>query len=75
MLNLLGWSLSLFLSIGLICFLYPDYQGNPLSRTTHIIYQSFSRTLWGICIGFMIYSCVAKTGGTRKQLISDFYSS
>jgi hypothetical protein len=60
-----GWILSFFISFGLICFLYPDYQGNPLSKTMHIIYQSILRQLWGLCIAFMIYSCATKNGGKK----------
>ena len=63
--NIIGWLISLFLCFGLIFFIYPDYQGNPLSKPTHIIYQCFSRTLWGISIGFMIFSCITKYGGKK----------
>ena len=33
------------------------------SKVTHIIYQSFSRTFWGLGLGYIIYACETGNGG------------
>lgn len=49
---------------GIILFgLYEDYNGSPLSRTQHILYQASSRTLWAIGLGYIILACLSNQGG------------
>ncbi len=63
--NLFGWILSLFM-MGLLIFgVYPDYngKGHPLSLTEHILYQATSRTIWGLAVAFIIFSCTTNKGG------------
>jgi hypothetical protein len=52
------------LFFGLLVFgLYPNAQGNPLSREAMILYRSFSAVVWAMCLGFLIFSCVTSFGG------------
>ena len=51
---------------GLLVFgLYPDFNGNPLSRETHIVYQATGRVMWAVAVGYMIFACLTSQGGTR----------
>ena len=65
------WAVSIAMCVFVIYGLYPDVQGeHPLSRTTHILYQSFSKLFWSISVSFMIYSCVSNSGGVINDLLS-----
>jgi len=40
-----------------------EYPQTYFSRTTHIIYQSISRTCWGLGLGYIIFACETGNGG------------
>src|SRR5690349_20598115 len=43
---------------------YPDYILVPgIDRTSFIIYQSLSRTLWSAAIGWLFFLCMTNRGG------------
>ena len=59
--------------IGLICIFgtYPDYiLLNGLSRSILVAYQSLSRTLWAMCIGWMLFLCSINQGGIINKFLS-----
>jgi hypothetical protein len=66
-LNMLIWVFSILLMGSVVFGLYPDVKasvlGTGLSRTTHIIYQTFSKIAWSIGLSFLIYSCITDNGG------------
>ena len=52
--------------------LYMDNRIYPeifFSKATHIIYQSFSRTFWGLGLGYIIYACETGNGGKVNYYI------
>ena len=50
--------------LGVLLFgIYPDFNGNPLNRVSHILYQATSRTLWAVGLGYIIYACITSNGG------------
>lgn len=56
---------------GIILFgLYEDYNGSPLSKTQHILYQASSRTLWAIGLGYIILACLSNQGGIINKFLS-----
>lgn len=70
--NLVGWFISLF-TLGLMLFgLYPDYHTpeNPLNLTEHILYQATSRTIWGVALAFIVFSCAMDKGGMINDMLS-----
>ena len=50
--------------------LYPDFNGAPLSRDVHILYHSFSKPIWALGLGFIIFSCNTSNGGFVTKLLS-----
>ncbi len=68
-LNIFLWIVALTL-LGLMLFgLYPDFNGNPLSRVSHILYQSSSRIIWAVALAYIIYSCQTSNGGLMTFLL------
>jgi len=52
--------------------LYPDMKNFPeiyLSKSYHIIYQSLSRTVWGLALGLIILISEANSGGYFHRFI------
>ena len=63
--NLLLWAASITL-LGLIMFgLYEDFNGNPLTRVQHILYQATFRILWAVGLSYVIFACLTSQGGKR----------
>ncbi len=59
--------------IGLLCLFgtYPDYiLPSGLDRSITIAYQSLSRTLWSICIGWILFLCSINQGGIVNKILS-----
>jgi len=57
----------------LICLLalYPDYILVPgIDRTSFILYQSLSRTLWSFTIGWIFFLCMTNQGGIINKILS-----
>jgi peptidoglycan/LPS O-acetylase OafA/YrhL len=69
--NIIFWLVALFL-IGLMVFgPYDNLNGGPtLSRVSNILYQSSSRVIWAIGLGYIIYACVTSNGGLFNTLFS-----
>ena len=63
----------LIVLIALACLFttYPDYIHVPgLSRSVLVIYQSLSRTLWSIVIGWLLFLCSTNQGGIVNKILS-----
>ncbi len=59
--------------IALVCLFvtYPDYiLASGLSRSVLVVYQSFSRTLWSIVIGWLLFLCSTNQGGIINKILS-----
>ena len=57
----------------LICLfgMYPDSILVPgIDRTSFIFYQSFSRTLWALAIGWLFFLCMINRGGFVNKILS-----
>ena len=69
--NLFLWLLSLF-SLGLMVFgIYENMNGAPtLSRASNILYQSTSKIIWALALGYIIYACVTSNGGIFEKIFS-----
>jgi peptidoglycan/LPS O-acetylase OafA/YrhL len=51
--------------------MYPDYILVPgIDRTSFILYQSLSRTLWSLAIGWLLFLCMTKQGGIINKILS-----
>ncbi len=51
--------------------LYDDFNGGPpLSRLSNILYQSSSRTIWAIGLGYIVYACLTSNGGHFNKILS-----
>ncbi len=65
--------------MGLMIFgLYPEYKNGfkgvfnetskkwenlHFSKQVYVLYESFSRLIWGTCLGYIIYACSTSRGG------------
>jgi peptidoglycan/LPS O-acetylase OafA/YrhL len=50
-------------TLGVMLFgIYPNFTSSPLNRVSNILYQSTSRIIWAMALGFIIYSCVINGG-------------
>ena len=50
---------------------YPDYiLSQGLSRSVLVTYQSLSRTLWSIVIGWVLFLCSTNQGGIMNKILS-----
>jgi peptidoglycan/LPS O-acetylase OafA/YrhL len=57
----------------LICLfaIYPDTILNPgIDRTSFIFYQSLSRPLWSIAIGWLFFLCMTNRAGIINKILS-----
>ncbi|CAF1061127.1 unnamed protein product [Adineta steineri] len=57
----------------LICLfaIYPDEILVPgIDKTSFIIYQSLSRTLWSMAIGWLLFLCMTNQGGIVNKILS-----
>jgi hypothetical protein len=67
--NIILLVVSLFLC-GLMLFgLYEDYDNNPLSKTSHMLYQATSRFIWAVGLSYLIYACLNSGGGINLLII------
>ena len=63
-LNILCWSLSIGFCLLMVFGLHSDLSGlEPLTRTSRILYQTFSRLIWGCSVAYIIFACVTSNGG------------
>ena len=63
----------LIILIGLLCLFgtYPDYiLPTGLHRSIEITYETLSRTLWSICIAWLLFLCSINQGGIVNQILS-----
>ena len=59
--------------IGLACIFtkYSDYTlPSSLDRSILVAYETLSRTLWSICIGWLLFLCTIKQGGIVNKILS-----
>lgn len=67
------WYVSIF-SMGLMLFgVWPNFDfynpANFLTKTQNILYQSTSRIIWCMGLGFIIFSCVNNKGGFVNDIL------
>ncbi len=70
-LNVFLWLVSL-ISLGLMLFgVHDNFNGGPpLSRVSNILYQSTSRIIWALALGYIIYACITSNGGVFGKIFS-----
>lgn len=64
---------SFVIFVGLLCLFgtYPDYiLSKGLDRSIQITYETLSRTLWSICIGWLLFLCSTNQGGIVNKILS-----
>lgn len=70
LLNLMCWFISILITVVVVFGLYPDISGNPISRSGHIIYQTFSRVGWSLALSYIIFACITSHGGIVNRILS-----
>ena len=77
-LNLIGWILSFALILTEIFVIYDahlyEIPPQPWSRESHIWYESTSRQVWAIALGFVIFSCSMGKGGNKIRHLTLHFS-
>lgn len=61
--NLLLWTVSLGSMCLMVFGLYVKKGEAPLSRVSLLLYQSTSRVIWSVGLGYIVYACSSKQGG------------
>lgn len=66
-LNLFGWIVATAVGLAVVYGLYDDFEGHILSVSLSALYNALSRTAWGACVAWVIFSCVTGNGGKQKH--------
>uniref|UniRef100_A0A914WB17 Nose resistant-to-fluoxetine protein N-terminal domain-containing protein n=1 Tax=Plectus sambesii TaxID=2011161 RepID=A0A914WB17_9BILA len=68
--NIVGWALSLAMML-LVVFGLHDYMGGTdIDIFWRAMYTAFSRTVWGLCLAWIVYSCYYGYGGPFNRFLS-----
>ncbi|XP_013390848.1 nose resistant to fluoxetine protein 6 [Lingula anatina] len=70
MIALGGWVVATACALAVVYGVYDVYQGHPLSNDVGAFYNTMSRTVWGACVGWVIYACCTGYGGFVNTLLS-----
>ncbi|KAK3088750.1 hypothetical protein FSP39_023299, partial [Pinctada imbricata] len=68
--NLLGWLIATVLSCLILYGLHDEVNGHPLSTDVSALYNSTHRTVWGVCLSWVIFTCATGNGGFVNTLLS-----
>lgn len=67
----IGHIVAILLGLACLFVIYPDSILVPgVSRVYFIIYQSLSRTLWSVSMGWLFFVCITKQGGLVNRILS-----
>jgi peptidoglycan/LPS O-acetylase OafA/YrhL len=68
---IIGSIIAIALALACLFALYPDEILVPgIDRTSFIIYQSLSRTLWCLAMGWLFFLCMTNQGGIINKILS-----
>lgn len=70
MLNMVGWVLATTVAMLVLYGLYSSDGSPHLSVETSALYIATSRTAWGMCVAWVIFSCALGYGGPVNTLLS-----
>lgn len=69
--NTTSWALAVAAGIAVVFGLYPYANGHDIDLLLSAVYNSLSRLAWGLCVCWVIFSCVHGTeGGLVNSLLS-----
>ena len=69
--NILGWLVTVATGLAIVYGLRGSLGGeSPLPVGVTALYNGFSRTAWGMCICWVMFSCVSGYGGVVNRLLS-----
>ena len=61
--NVFGWITAIIFACMVVYGIHDEVKGNPMSVPVAALYNAFSRSIWGICVAWVIFSCVNGYGG------------
>lgn len=68
--SVLGWAIATILAMLILYGLYTE-DGKPfLSVEVSALYNATSRTVWGVCIAWVVFACATGYGGPVNALLS-----
>ena len=48
---------------------YEDLGKEQLSKVENILFESTNKIIWGLCLAFIIYSCITRGGNSYDILL------
>ena len=64
------WLVAAVLGMAVVYGFYPTFHGHPFSQVENVMYYTFSRTVWGICLALVVYACHYGYGGVINRFLS-----
>lgn len=69
--KIIGSLVSVLIGSACLFSVYPDYlHARGLNRATLVAYQTLSRPLWSLSIGWLLFLCSTKQGGLVNSILS-----
>eukprot|EP00794_Sanderia_malayensis_P019239 gene19239-21167_t len=71
-LSMIGWIMALIVALLVTYGPYTAFEtgGHPFSNVENILYGTFSRFAWGLCVAWVIYACHFGMGGPINSILS-----
>lgn len=60
---LLGWAVAAICCLSVLYGVRDTYQGHPMNLDTAALYNSVSRTVWAVGLGWLVFACCTGYGG------------
>uniref|UniRef100_A0A0L8GBE4 Acyltransferase 3 domain-containing protein n=3 Tax=Octopus bimaculoides TaxID=37653 RepID=A0A0L8GBE4_OCTBM len=64
------WMMATISAISIIYGLYNLNNGYPMTQDTASFYTTVNRSVWGLCVGWVIYACCTGYGGYVNTILS-----
>ncbi|XP_060080527.1 O-acyltransferase like protein-like [Ylistrum balloti] len=69
-LNLLIWAFVAALACVVLYGTYQESNGHPMSVSIAAMYNALHKSLWGVCVSWVVFACVTGNGGYVNTLLS-----
>ena len=68
----IGWCICTATGIAVVwgLYYYNSHPGTEMNLTASVFYYSLNRTVWGVCLAWIVIACVAEKGGPVRQILS-----
>ncbi|XP_064616859.1 LOW QUALITY PROTEIN: nose resistant to fluoxetine protein 6-like [Liolophura sinensis] len=67
---MLGWAIAAICCLSVLYGVYDTYHGHPMNLDTAALYNSVSRTVWAVGLGWLVIACCTGYGGFVNTFLS-----